>query len=62
MNDLQTTLQRQYTKAGDLMKDEYALYAIAFLLFLIWLKVDDIAGRLKEHFPTEKEQEYTREP
>jgi hypothetical protein len=41
------------------MRDVYVLLAvIAGLLFVIWLNVESINKRLKEHFPTEKEQDY----
>ncbi len=40
------------------MNLEALLGVIAVLLFMIWWKVDNIASRLKERFPTEKEQDY----
>jgi hypothetical protein len=40
------------------MNLEALLGAIAVLLFMIWWKVDNIASRMKERFPSEKEQDY----
>ena len=36
---------------------EFLLIVIAVLLFLIWLRVGDIASRLRQRFPTEKEED-----
>jgi hypothetical protein len=40
------------------MSIETLLIIIAVLLFLILWKVANIASRLREQFPTEKEQDY----
>lgn len=41
------------------MKDlEFLLIVIAVLLLLIFWKLSAISARLKERFPTEKEQDY----
>ncbi len=40
------------------MDSQTLLAVIAVLLLLILWKVNDIADRLKERFPTEKEQNY----
>lgn len=37
---------------------ETLLVIIAVLLFLVFWKVSDINSRLKDRFPTEKEQDY----
>jgi hypothetical protein len=40
------------------MSVEYLLILVAVLLIMIYGKLDRISARLKERFPTEKEQDY----